>query len=364
MEPDRYPTLRTQAIALLIPDFDRGGEETRVVLFANSYAAVFGRVYLLAPAGVSSTLLAPEVQHVATNVRHYGSLGRVLRLLRRQRVRFVQGHKRATLPYLLAAEKLLGCICVFNFDNIYPRYNRLLAPLAPRHVVYLSRELADFYAPYYPKRENQVINMGGEFYEPPTPGARARARQALGLANEQVGLLSLGRLSPQKNQQLLLRALRTRPAPNLVCLLAGTGPEEATLRRLVGEYGLTERVRFLGHVADPYPLLAAADVLVQSSVFEGFPNVFIEAASVGLPIIATDVGSARTLVARQGILVAAGAVGELADALATMQHHLATYRQRAAELRTSDFFQQFHKAAMVAGYLNYYASLVDSEQPK
>jgi glycosyltransferase involved in cell wall biosynthesis len=355
-----YPALGSKAIALIIPDLDQGGEETRVVLFANSYVPIFKHVYLFAPEGVNSALLHPEVQHIITNVRNYTTIFKVLSFIKRHKIDFLQGHKRATMPYLLAAEKLIGCTSIFNFDNIYPSYNGLSKLVTPHRIIYLSNELAEFYASYYPASNNQVINMGGEFYNPPTPSERASARQVLGLQDGQVALLSLGRLSPQKNQQLLLQALHELQDPTLICLLAGNGPDEDALRQLTNEYGLEHQVRFLGHVSAPCTLLTAADVLVQSSRFEGFPNVFIEAASVGLPIIATNVGSAKTLVSHQGILVTPGAVTELANAIGMMQQQLAAYQQQALALRESPFFRQFHKSEMVAGYLRYYEALAST----
>ncbi|AMJ67849.1 glycosyltransferase [Hymenobacter sp. PAMC 26628] len=351
--------LASESIALIIPDFDTGGEEKRVVFLANHYAQIFKQVYLFAPRGLSNALLSDRVRHVVTAVRSPGSLAGVVVTIRREGIRFLQGHKRATLPYLVMAEKLTGAACVFNFDNIYPRHNYASKLLSPRHLVYLSDVVKDFYAPYYPGRHNVTINMGGNFYPVPSPAERKRRREAWGLADEFV-LLNLGRLAPQKNHPLLFEALRQLPGGNFVCLVAGSGPDEARLQALARAYGLQDKVRFLGHIAEPYPLLCAADALVQSSDYEGFPNAFIEAASVGLPIVATDVGSARTLVGPAGILVPPGAADQLAAALVAMQQQLATYQQRAEALRTSGFFQQFHKLRMAENYVRYYEALANT----
>lgn len=346
--------LHTKSVALIIPDFDFGGEEKRVVFFANNYLKYFKSVYLFAPAGKSEQLLEPGVIHFKTNIRNPASIPKVIRALKRHNIDFLQGHKRATLPYLLFAEKAGGGIhSFFNFDNIYLRFNKICSAISPRNIVYLSDRVAEFYAPLYKGACNKTINMGGDFFDPATADARREGRAALGLGNEVV-LLSLGRLSEQKNHRLLLDALQQIKARDFTCLVAGSGPLEAELKALAASYGLEHKVRFLGHRTDVSSLLNSADVLVQSSVFEGFPNVFIEAASVGLPIVATDVGSSATLVSEQDMLVRSGDVAGLAAAITRFMDEPERFRASARVLRESTFFKGFHKSEMLKNYLDYF----------
>ena len=100
-------------------------------------------------------------------------------------------------------------------------------------------------------------------------------------------ILSMGRLSEQKNQAMLLRAaapLRDRPRRVRIC---GTGPEEEALRRLADEVGITERLDLAGFVADPVPEYLSATVMALSSRWEGLPATALEAIACGCPVIST-----------------------------------------------------------------------------
>lgn len=345
--------LHTKSVALIIPDFDFGGEEKRVVFFANNYLKYFKSVYLFAPGGKSEALLEPGVIHFKTNVRNPANVPKVISALKRHNIDYLQGHKRATLPYLLFAEKAGGIHSFFNFDNIYLRFNKACSAISPRNIVYLSDKVAEFYAPFYKGARNKTINMGGDFFEPAASDTRQASRAALQVGNELV-LLSLGRLSEQKNHRLLLEALKQIKDRDFTCLVAGSGPLEEELKALAVTYGLADKVRFLGHRTDVADLLNSADVLVQSSIFEGFPNVFIEAASVGLPIVATNVGSSATLIAENGLLVESGDAAGLAAAIARVMDKPERFRAAAQALRGSAYFKGFHKSEMLKNYLDYF----------
>ena len=107
-----------------------------------------------------------------------------------------------------------------------------------------------------------------------------------------VRLLNVGRLSPEKGQSLLLRAVAAtaKDYPGLQLSFAGTGPLEVPLMRLATDLGIADRVEFLGYVADMPRLYARTDLVVQSSFTEGLPNVMLEVAYLGVPVVATDVG--------------------------------------------------------------------------
>lgn len=131
----------------------------------------------------------------------------------------------------------------------------------------------------------------------------------------EVRLLNVGRLSPEKGQQLLLQAVAQLRAqfPGLTLTFAGIGPLEAELRQLAATLGIAEHVKFLGYVADMPKLYARYDLVVQSSFTEGLPNVMLEAAYLGVPIVATAVGGTAEVVEHGvcGWLIEPRSLGEL-----------------------------------------------------
>lgn len=102
-------------------------------------------------------------------------------------------------------------------------------------------------------------------------------------------LVAMGRLSPEKGFDLLLRALACLRDEGLQAevVISGEGPEAKTLRALASSLGIEALVHFPGAVTEPERLLVAADLFVLSSRHEGMPNALLEAAAAGLPLVAT-----------------------------------------------------------------------------
>jgi len=132
-------------------------------------------------------------------------------------------------------------------------------------------------------------------------------------------IVSVGRLVRAKDYPTLIHAfalLRRRLDCRLIIL--GEGRQRPKLEALVRRLGLTEAVDLPGHAANPFAYMARARVLALSSVFEGNPNVLIEAMAVGTPCVATDCksGPRETLGGgRFGRLVPTGDAPALAEAL-------------------------------------------------
>jgi glycosyltransferase involved in cell wall biosynthesis len=118
----------------------------------------------------------------------------------------------------------------------------------------------------------------------------ARLAQWDGESGREPGLIvSIGRLSPEKDQRTLIRAVAMLPV-DLPWRLAivGEGVERAALEALVRDLGLTDRIVFTGQVADPFAIVMCARVAVCASVYEGLCNAIIEALACGTPVVSTN----------------------------------------------------------------------------
>lgn len=145
------------------------------------------------------------------------------------------------------------------------------------------------------------------------------AVQGRGVGRRFVGV---GRLTPQKNVALMLRAFERGAQHGDTLTVIGDGPERARLELLVRDLGLEARVTFRGYVPEPANLLPSFDVLLLSSDYEGVPAVILEALAASLPIVATDCSrSISTLLGHgaMGRLVPVGDEAALAEAIATVQ---------------------------------------------
>ena len=133
-------------------------------------------------------------------------------------------------------------------------------------------------------------------------------------------LIAVGRLEAQKDYPTLIRALSTvlQQRPNTRLIILGEGSYRNELTRLIGELGLQAVVEMPGHVANPMAYMAAADLFVLSSAWEGFGNVLVEALAVGTPVVATDCPSGPSEIladGQYGPLVPVGDSAALADAI-------------------------------------------------
>jgi len=128
-------------------------------------------------------------------------------------------------------------------------------------------------------------------------------------------VLSVARLNPQKGECYLLEA--AAQVPEAMFVLVGDGPQRSALESQASALGLTERVRFLGRRSDIPALLAACDLFVLPSLYEGLPLSILEAMAARRPVVATDIAGTREAVVDgvTGLLVPPRDPGALAQAL-------------------------------------------------
>lgn len=118
---------------------------------------------------------------------------------------------------------------------------------------------------------------------------RARIRRELGVASNEVVLLNVASFHSGKRQEHLIRLIARIPDDfGWHLWLVGDGTRLASCQQLVASLGLQERIHFAGHVGDPFPYYAGADIAVSASARDALPNFLVEAQSLQLPVIASD----------------------------------------------------------------------------
>jgi glycosyltransferase involved in cell wall biosynthesis len=182
---------------------------------------------------------------------------------------------------------------------------------------------------------------------------RWRARQRFSL--DAVLFISVARLEPQKNPLMLLRAFAAIDDPRAHLIMLGEGSLREPVDAFVSERGLNQRVHLLGKRMDIPECLAASDVFVLSSDWEGNPLAVMEAMSGSLPVIGTTVGGVPELVrsGHHGILVTPGNHEAFADAMRMLLNNV-DKRRAMAEAARVHAKKAFDVEGMVRGYTAIY----------
>ena len=171
------------------------------------------------------------------------------------------------------------------------------------HTVHGSRVQREYWlTDEVAERKSSVIYNGvdSSSFEPVVAfEAAKRLRDRLGVKPASLLIGTVGCMRPEKNQEVLLTALRrlrvARVDAHLV--IAGDGPLRGELVRRAAELELSDRLHLLGEVEDVRPVLGAMDLFVLPSVaVESFSNAALEAMSMAKPVILSDVGGAREMI--------------------------------------------------------------------
>ena len=118
---------------------------------------------------------------------------------------------------------------------------------------------------------------------------RFEKRRELGLANDDIALISMGDLIERKNYPVAIEAIAKVGKSNLHYFICGQGPDEEKLVSLADELGIKEQIHFLGYRTDIKELLQAADIFLFTTLQEGLARSLMEAMASGLPCIASRI---------------------------------------------------------------------------
>jgi glycosyltransferase involved in cell wall biosynthesis len=165
--------------------------------------------------------------------------------------------------------------------------HRMAADLADRLVVVSDAAAASYRAEGFAR----IVTIRNGIDAPVARRARSETRAALRIADETRIIITVARFTAQKGYDSLLQAAAavSHQLPHTVFLLVGDGPQEKAMRRLATSLNLSN-VAFMGERADVPDLLAAADLFVLPSLFEGLPLAVLEAMALALPVVATRIG--------------------------------------------------------------------------
>jgi len=361
----------------LIPTLDRSGAEKQMVLLAKGLPRDRFRVEV-----ATLTRLGPfEAELSAAGVpitaigKHFKldpiALLRLARFLKARAFDVVQTWLFAANTYGRVACRMVGVPVVVVTEMAVDLWkgrseqfiDRRLATWCDR-LVGNSHAVVDFYRRLgVPDDRLAMIYSGMGAEEPPMVDPRA-IRTSFGFEAGAPLVLFAGRLAEQKRVDDLLKALDLlqHVQPDLRTVIAGDGPLRDQLEETAQAYHLDGRVRFLGHRDDLPRLLAAADLVVLPSAYEGLPNVVLEAMRFRKPVVATAApGTTEAVVDGQtGLLIPVGNVTLLARAIRDIVRD-PTLARRLGEAGRVRVEAHFRADTMVAQFAELYENLARSK---
>lgn len=344
------PTRRSLSVLQVVPTLDSGGAERATVDIAEALAAQGHRALVASEGG----RLEQELQAVGGNLVRLpvasknpatmaANTFRLIRLIRRENIDIVHARSRAPAWSAWVAGRLTGVPLVTTFHGVYGErnffkrlYNSIMvrgdAVIANSH--YTARLIMQRYGT--PAERITVIPRGADPRRFAPEAVNAARREALrarwGISERQRVVLNLARLTGWKGQRVLIEAAASSQLAgekDLVVVLAGDAQGRDDYRdqleRQIAGRALAGRVRVVGHCEDaPAALSLAAVAVIASTEPEAFGRTAIEAAAMGVPVVATALGATEETVLapphvpamqRTGWLVAPGDPAALAAAV-------------------------------------------------
>ncbi len=232
--------------------------------------------------------------------------------------------------------------------------------------------VTDKMLPGFPERRRTVIPNGlnvERFSKLKEENAhlRIQQRRLWGIDDDKIIVATIGRLSKEKNQALLLQAAAQLSAKHdrIHFVIVGAGPEEERLKQLAEDLKITDKTKFVGLIQDIAPVYQAIDVFVLTSLTEGVPITILEAMAAEVPIVATRVGGIPDLItdSQTGLLVNSGDVQDFSvkiELLLTQPNLGKKFSAAAATFVKSHFSQEI----MVERYRRVYEEATEARKGK
>ncbi|MFH1754367.1 MAG: glycosyltransferase [Candidatus Latescibacterota bacterium] len=273
-----------------------------------------------------------NIQSSRYDPRAYNRLSRIIREEKADIIYSFAHSNTVLLSHIAMMNRLVRAWIVSLHATGSPSGGRLIGPVTKRMLSRVSRfiAVAHEHKKYLVEVEGlpadniEVIHNGVNVRKYHPGPAKSALKKELGIEPGDRVITTIASLNPRKRHDLLLQAAADvlERHPRARFLLVGGGPERQRLERMAEDLAIGERVIFAGIRDDVDDILRASELFVLSSMrgTETFPNVLLEAMACGLPVVSTDVGSVRELVAadESATVVPPENAGKLAAAIDTL----------------------------------------------
>lgn len=299
--------------------------------------------------------------------------GKVKRLLADERIDVIHAHGTRAASNVLWAARSLGIPVIYTIHgwSFHRDQNPLVRRFRMRGEKWLTKKSAVNISVSASNQqtgkevirgfESIVVNNGIDAKKFDPEGNYKNVREELGIAKDNLLLLFLARFTSHKQPLTLIRAFKQAVGriEGMHLLMVGDGDEKDAGLRLVKELGLEDRVTFQAFRQDVPDVLAAADIFVLPSLWEGLPIGLLEAMAMRKAVIGTRVDGTREVLQDgvNGLMVEPGDVEALSGAIVRLagdRELRESLRERAAETVRD----RFNAAVMTREIENIYTKII------
>ncbi|MFA4885954.1 MAG: glycosyltransferase [Desulfotomaculaceae bacterium] len=321
-----------------------GGAEKHILNLAGAadplwvdytVCCLFSAPFVDIASGVGISALSIPMSHKAD----FGVVGKLARVILEGNFDLVHTHGvRANLLGRLAARQAGKKKVITTVHSLLEKdYPGVVSRLANSWAEWSTRGLTDHFIAVSQRLRDRLVSGGipangvtviyngvslEEIRPSSEPGA---ARKKMGFLPETPLVGIVARLHSVKGHSHFLAAARNilQQRPGIRFLVVGAGPYRPVLEKMAGNFGIRDQVVFTGFMDDVYSLMADLDLLVISSLWEGFGLTAIEAMALGVPVVATEVGGLPEVVlhGETGLLVPPANPAALARNILWMLDH-------------------------------------------
>jgi len=368
-------------IVQIIDNLIIGGAQKLLVTLASQAEANGLELTIVSLSSNNDRVILDELAGLGTKVvifpaQHLLDLRRIFRFSR-----FLSGKNFDLVQCHLTYANIIGTLCgrlaglpvvttLHSIEDVLQEFHPFIGALETwtiRHlakrVVAVGYSIADSFQERLRGRAIDVIPNAV-----PIP-ARITEKERLELRKEITGdmgkkiVISVGRIALPKGYEDLVTAFSFLVPyhPNLVLILIGDGPLLEEIRNLISRLSLEKNVLLLGAREDVPRLLAASDLYVSSSHWEGLPLAILEAMMAGLPVVATNVGDIPCLITPEiGLVLPPRQPRAIADAITELLLDPGRLRRMGTAAR-AQAMQDYSPHAWMERLLNLYRQLLPAK---
>ncbi len=226
-------------------------------------------------------------------------------------------------------------------------------------VIAVSEDIKNKLSTRYQIAKLMTIHNGIDIEEATGTG-EIKARSELGIDDDQIVIGTVGRLTPVKGYEYLIKAFKTlcHRHDNLLLMIIGDGPERHSLETLANELNISENILFYGFTENVSAIMRLFDIFVLSSLHEGISISLLEALALGIPVVVTAVGGTPEVVThnKTGLLITPRNEDELAAACDSLIID-PEFRKQLGNNGRDHVIKDFTKEAMAAKVVSLYEGL-------